>query len=132
MKNKKFLIAGIILAVAVIGLIYNTALNTSATHLRPAEFKKKTEGGQLRKGTPIKLVGTVVKGSIDRSGGKLRFNVKDKTAEVEVVYEGAIPDTFAAEREVILEGPYKGVEPFEATQLIAKCPSKYQAKIKGK
>lgn len=126
MQNKKFLIAGFILAVAIIGLTFNTALKTSATHMRPSRFKELSEKNKIRKGAAIKLTGTVVKGSVDKSAGKLAFKITDKKSQISIVYEGTIPDAFAEGRDVIIDGAYTDGEPFIATQLSTKCPSKYE------
>ncbi len=43
-----------------------------------------------------------------------------------VIYKGVVPDTVRAGTQVVVEGHYvQGV--FQASTLLAKCPSKFQA-----
>jgi cytochrome c-type biogenesis protein CcmE len=50
-------------------------------------------------------------------GGRERLNVE---------YRGAIPDTFAAGREVVVEGASDRAGVFQADLLLTRCASKYQ------
>jgi cytochrome c-type biogenesis protein CcmE len=135
--NKKMFIAGAVLALAVIGLIFNVAFKTSATYMKPSEFKNKSDKGALREGTPSKLVGNVTKGSVSAINGKLKFKVEDSTTTksnpkktmIAVSYDGTVPSGFAEGRYVILDGSYTGGNLFNATSLATKCPSKYKAKV---
>ncbi|WP_319582127.1 cytochrome c maturation protein CcmE [uncultured Pseudodesulfovibrio sp.] len=53
----------------------------------------------------------------------------DKTLRVE--YKGALPDTFKADVEVIVEGKFSSDgQVFVARTLVTKCPSKYEEKSK--
>jgi cytochrome c-type biogenesis protein CcmE len=47
---------------------------------------------------------------------------------VKVHYTGLLPDMFAEDRNVVVEGPYTDAVPFEARVVLTSCPSKYQAK----
>lgn len=79
-----------------------------------------------------RLFGTVKDEGIARLGDKpgVRFQLEDKdnaSQTLWVVYEGAVPDTFKAGAEVIVEGSLGGVNAdFKAETLMTKCPSKYQ------
>lgn len=58
---------------------------------------------------------------------------KDGSERVSVVYEGLMPDAFAAGREVVVEGDYRHADrALYASKLVTKCPSKYEAKGLGK
>jgi cytochrome c-type biogenesis protein CcmE len=50
---------------------------------------------------------------------------------ITVRYAGIVPDTFKDDAEVIVSGSVKGDGTFVAKDLIAKCPSKYEAKSKA-
>ncbi len=57
----------------------------------------------------------------------LRFNLKDSKGEVmPVEYHGVIPGNFDQAVSVVAIGQFQR-DHFEATQLLVKCPSKYQA-----
>ena len=57
----------------------------------------------------------------------LRFNLKDSKGDVmPVEYHGVIPGNFDQAVSVVAIGQFQN-DHFEATQLLVKCPSKYQA-----
>ena len=56
----------------------------------------------------------------------LRFNLKDSKGEVmPVEYHGVVPGNFAQAVGVVAIGEFQK-DHFEASQLLVKCPSKYQ------
>lgn len=64
----------------------------------------------------------------------VRFQLEDKdnaSQTLWVVFEGAVPDTFKAGAEVIVEGRLEPGESFKAETLMTKCPSKYQKENRG-
>jgi len=77
--------------------------------------------------------GKVEAGSIERlpGGMDLRFTVTDGSATLPVTYHGVIPDTFVDEAAVVVEGRLEANGTFVAHQLLAKCPSKYEAARDG-
>ena len=66
-----------------------------------------------------------MEGSIDwnPSALELNFMITDGDAGLPVVYEGAIPDAFAAEKDIVVEGVYNPDGVFHATDILLKCPS---------
>lgn len=97
-----------------------------AYYVTVAEFKDKgAPTGRFR------VNGKVETGSIERepSGRRVRFTIKDQVggAELPVDYTGIIPDTFVDDADVVVEGKNREDGVFEATTLLAKCPSKYEA-----
>lgn len=106
-----------------VGLSENTMpfINVSeALAMPPADLK------------PARLFGTVREDGLARMADKpgVTFQLGDKddaSKALWVVYEGAVPDTFKAGAEVIVEGSVQdGDSPFKAESLMTKCPSKYQ------
>lgn len=60
----------------------------------------------------------------------LKFSLKDTKGDVmPVEYRGVIPGNFDQAVSIVAIGQYKG-DHFEASQLLVKCPSKYQAMAK--
>ena len=83
-------------------------------------------------GKGIRVNGHVLAGSIRRyeDGTGVDFAVVEKKTEetLAVTYAGLIPDTFKENAEVVVEGIYDPGNPtFQATTVLAKCPSKYEA-----
>ena len=76
----------------------------------------------------FRVNGKVVSGSIQKQSGVLgaRFEMTDGNGTLPVVFRKELPDTFVDQAEVVVEGRMKdGI--FEATTLLAKCPSKYES-----
>ncbi len=60
----------------------------------------------------------------------VRFNVTDGQAAIPVEYHGVVPDTFVDGADVVVEGGLRQDGTFVASNLLAKCPSKYEAAAK--
>jgi cytochrome c-type biogenesis protein CcmE len=84
-----------------------------------------------------RLFGTVKDEGIVRleNGPGVKFQLEDKdnaSLALWVVFSGAVPDTFKAGAEVIVEGSFTNPsEAFKAETLMTKCPSKYQKENRG-
>ncbi len=68
-------------------------------------------------------------GTIERlpTGMDVRFVMTDGQTELAVSYHGVIPDTFVDQAAVVVEGRLQDDGTFLAHNLLAKCPSKYEA-----
>jgi cytochrome c-type biogenesis protein CcmE len=75
----------------------------------------------------VRLGGTIAPGSItwDASHRHLRFLITDGQRVLPVAYAGVVPDVFGAGRQVVVEGTLSRGGRFDATMLLAKCPTKY-------
>jgi cytochrome c-type biogenesis protein CcmE len=99
---------------------------------------------EAMKGQKIRVGGKVEKGTILQKKGTLeyRFEVKPidemmkfpeaKGKTVTVAYNGIVPDTFKDDAQVIVGGTLGADGVFVAQDLVAKCPSKYEAADKNK
>lgn len=78
-------------------------------------------------GKPMNLHGFVVPGSIQRRPNTLdyRFQIKNGESVVLANYTGIVPDTFKDDSEVVLTGKLEPSNAFTTTEVMAKCPSKY-------
>jgi cytochrome c-type biogenesis protein CcmE len=77
----------------------------------------------------LRVSGKVVEGTIQQgpAANAVRFDVSDGNgATVPVAYQGVVPDTFQDGGEVVVEGGLGPGGVFQATTLLAKCPSKYE------
>jgi cytochrome c-type biogenesis protein CcmE len=82
-------------------------------------------------GKRLQLHGFVVDHSILRKPDTLdyRFQVQNNGKVVPVRYSGVVPDTFKGGAEVVLKGRLdNGGFTVDANGVMAKCPSKYEAK----
>ena len=96
-----------------------------------------TELAQLPRAPQVegfRLDGKVVAGTIDydRREQRLAFAMTDGKEKIAVVYSGLMPDAFGDGREVVVEGTYhQDRRVLEASKLVTKCPSKYEAEGLG-
>lgn len=76
----------------------------------------------------FRVNGNVVPGSIvrDDTGMGVTFAITDGEREMQVTYAKELPDTFKAGAEVVVEGRVSPDGVFQASFLLAKCPSKYE------
>jgi cytochrome c-type biogenesis protein CcmE len=84
----------------------------------------------------LQMHGFVVPGSIkkrldkEHSQIEYKFQAINCGKEVEVRYSGTVPDTFKDRAEVVVKGSFADGR-FDAHDISAKCPSKYQARPDG-
>ena len=131
-RNKFLLGAGIIIA-SVIFLIASGVKETGVYFLTPTELVSKVEADPTFYDVGIKVGAKVVPGSIrrDDAARRVEFAVSDGSKQFEVTYTGIVPDTFtdANDIEVIVEGKYGRDGVFRATEVLAKCGSRYEAEL---
>ncbi|MBI2321055.1 MAG: cytochrome c maturation protein CcmE [Chloroflexi bacterium] len=122
----KLLVCGVLIASALVYLV-STAMSTTMVYYVTAPELKSGTGAAAR--DQVRLAGWVVGPSVERQGNSLRFAVTDLMSgeQVQVTYKGVVPDIFGDGIEVIVDGRYaREREVFEATTLLAKCPSKFE------
>jgi cytochrome c-type biogenesis protein CcmE len=75
----------------------------------------------------LRVAGNVAPGSIERSGTNAHFALLEQGKRLDVVYQGSEPppDTFKDDAQALAIGTYGRDGVFHATQLQAKCASKY-------
>jgi cytochrome c-type biogenesis protein CcmE len=75
----------------------------------------------------LRVAGSVVPGSIKRSGTRVDFRLKENDLTLPVSYTGteAPPDTFKDDSQALADGSFGRDGVFHAKQLQAKCASKY-------
>lgn len=124
--NKKLIIGGLIILMVVGYLFWSGMKDSSVYFLTVEEFFAQID--QLEgKGTRIN--GDIVPGSIkwDAPSLQLTFQLSDGSNILNVRHTGVAPDTFQEGLSVVVEGKYENGT-FNATQIMTKCPSKYEAK----
>jgi len=87
----------------------------------PSELAEKAAPNQR-----VRLGGLVVEGTLRRDeAGAMRFAVTDGVTQVEVRYEGLLPDLFREGQGVVAEGTWTAGEAFEAERVLAKHDETY-------
>ncbi len=126
LRRKQFLVAGLVIVVALGYLGYNAFQSASMYYLTVGELLAK---GEAAYGEQLRVSGKVVEGTVqtDSEPNVLRFSIADSDGTaMPAVYEGIVPDAFKASADVVLEGELTPPGVFEASFLLAKCPSKYE------
>jgi len=124
-KKTKFVVGGVIIALAVVYLIYTGIQSASAYFLTVDELYAKGVAMQNR---TVRVSGAVDADTINFDNRNLivTFDVTSDTGErMPVIFHGPKPDQMREGAEAILEGKYDG-EIFTAQSLLLKCPSRYQ------
>lgn len=125
----KFAIAGLVLAVAVGYLIFSSVSTSAEYYLTVGELKAKAPAVYNQS---VRVAGLVDGASIDRDAraGTLKFVAEDSSGKLPVVYKGgAVPDIFGPGIQVVVEGKYVPDGTFQADNLLAQCPSKYEDSV---
>ncbi len=75
----------------------------------------------------LRVAGNVEPGSIHRAGTNAHFTLLEQGKKLDVAYQGTEPppDTFKDDAQALAIGTYGRDNVFHATQLQAKCASKY-------
>ena len=124
-KKTKFIAGGVIIALAIIYLIYTGVQSTAAYFLTVDELYAKGEAIQNQ---TVRVSGKVDAATIDFDNRDLilTFDVlSDSGTRMPVVFNGPKPDQMREGAEAILEGKYDGSQ-FTAQSLLLKCPSRYE------
>lgn len=117
----KFIVGGVVILLAVAYLAFISLGTSTVYYLTVGELRAKGPSAQI-----VRVSGKVVPGSITREGKVVRFAVSDGGGQLPVSYSGLVPDIFAENIDVVVEGRYADESSFRATNLLTKCPSKFQ------
>lgn len=121
----RFGIAAGVIALAIVGLIGFSLSRATAYYRTPAELL----AGSYKANVRVRVAGVVVKDSVVRNGTLTTFAIEDGKASVPVTTGALLPDTFAGGVTVVAEGAMNPQGVFSATDVLAKCPSKFSAKV---
>lgn len=123
-----FIIAGLAIIAAVIYLVVANTGTSAEYYMTIHELRNCSSCG----GQSVRVAGFVSKDGVTKldNNQAISFNITDNTLAMPVMYRGIVPDTVKAGTQVVVEGHLlNGV--FQATTLLAKCPSKFQAATPG-
>jgi cytochrome c-type biogenesis protein CcmE len=125
-RTAKLLIGtGVILAVLGTLVVWAMARpGSTAFYVTTSEL---VAHGPTDPGQELKVNGKVVAGSIHQEGIHTTFDVSDGHRAVTVTTDQPLPDAFKEGSDVVARGSYDG-RLVTATEVLAKCPSKFKAK----
>ena len=124
LRKKRFYIGGAIVLTAIAYLSYAGFAGGATYYYTVGElFEMGTSTG----GENIRVSGEVAPGSVQQeaAGRTLGFTITDGEENLPVVYQGVVPDAFTVGGEVVVEGHLGPDGVFQASTLLAKCPSRY-------
>ena len=155
MRNAKFLVGGLLIIAAVVYLIVSSTQASAQYFLTIGELQaRKAE----MTGREVRVSGAVIGDSINYDskalsltftvanipgdnkeidalgglGAVLKAAVADTSqARMNVVYNGVKPDLLKNEAQAIMTGKYNDDGTFTATELLLKCPTKYEEAVPG-
>ena len=124
LKQLKFIVGGVIVLVAMGVLGYQGYVNSATYYyITVSEFASQQSTFTDKN---VRVAGNVTDGTVERQGTTLKFTMTDGQDSLPVVYKGVVPDSFKAGIEAVVLGKLNPDSIFEATELLAKCPSKYE------
>lgn len=130
----RFAVGAAVIVAGVTALIVTGVRETGVYFLTPTQLMTRTTSDSTFHDVGIKVGAKVVPGSVHRdpNARTIDFQVSDGTTQFPVTYTGLVPDTFtdASNIEVIVEGKYGRDGVFRATEVLAKCGSRYEAEAK--
>ena len=124
--RKRFGIAAAVVGLAIAGLIAFALTGATAYYRTPAEL---LAAGANPTNQKVRVAGIVVKGTVRRDGADTSFQVEDQNVTLPVTTRAVLPDTFGDNVTVVAEGEMNAQGQFVATDVLAKCPSKFSAKV---
>jgi cytochrome c-type biogenesis protein CcmE len=125
-SNKRFLIAGIAVIVAVFAYLLYGGLDKNVVYfLTPRELLAKGSEGV---NVPVRLGGQVKPGTVKWNDASLdlSFTVTDGSGDIAVHSRGAPPQMFRDGMGVVVEGRYHPDGVFQSTNLIVKHSNEYR------
>ena len=122
-RNQRLMIISVVGAVLVLAATLTFAgLRDSVVYfVAPSELAVKAKAGHR-----VRLGGLVVEGTVHRDAdGAVSFAVTDGAAQVNVRYDGLLPDLFREGQGVVAEGRYTPGRSFEAERVLARHDETY-------
>jgi len=124
-KRRLIVVSGIIVIVVILILAFGTggamAKTVDVSQAASGEYQDKK----------IQVTGKVVKDSFEIKDSILTFSIYDPQGDpkkhLRVSYEGSVATTFGADVEAICTGKITAEGVLRATELVTKCPSKYES-----
>lgn len=136
-RKRLLLLVPLVMAAAAIVAIVLVGMEDKGTYSKPVDALLAQRVKYVNK--PVRTEGNLVHGSLMKrdSPCEYRFTVEKNGAEIPVSYMGCVvPDTFrdvpSVDVEVEVAGTLRPDGKFDATQVLAKCPSRYDMDKKAK
>lgn len=132
-QGRRYVRFGAVITVILLSLgylAYTGVRDSKSYYVTITELNGMGNGAYSKR---LRVAGNVVPGSIKRQGTHLEFLLVEQDRTLPVVYSGteAPPDTFKDNAQALAEGRFGRDGVFHATNIQAKCASKYAPKQPG-
>jgi cytochrome c-type biogenesis protein CcmE len=133
MKKKR---VSLMLSIAVMagGVIYMLAFGFDDTVVYYKTVDELLTNPSRFETRPVRINGVLVPGSVKTKPGtdEFRFQLKKRDKTLTVAFAGILPDTMQEGQELVVHGVFDTRENlFRASEILTKCPSKYEARAKA-
>jgi len=120
----KFIVATVIILGTIAYLSFSGGRDNKSYYVTIGELQGMGNKAYVRH---LRVAGNVAPGSIHRVGTNATFDLLEQGRKLSVVYQGSEPppDTFKDDAQALAVGTYSRDGVFHATELQAKCASKY-------
>jgi cytochrome c-type biogenesis protein CcmE len=124
--KRKFFVGGGVILIAVAYLLYLSFGSSVSYYVTVGEFFDRSN--ELYD-TNVRVAGKIADASIEWNADdlELMFTITEGGESLPVIYHGAQPSGFKEGSNILVEGKYNSDGVFRASQLILKCPSKYES-----
>lgn len=130
------MVVALVMAAAAIVALVLTMMKDKAVYSKPVDDLVKNQAKFV--GRSVRAEGTLVHGTLMKRDQpcEYRFTISKNSVDVPVRYAGCVvPDTFrdvpGMDVGVTVVGELQADGSFEASEVMAKCPSKYEMKQKS-
>jgi cytochrome c-type biogenesis protein CcmE len=124
-QQRIYAVVVVLLGVAVATGLTLTALRQNVTFFYSPSEIAGTDAPFVAPARAFRLGGLVKTGSVRKQGLQMRFTVTDNRADIDVIYEGVVPNLFAENKGVVATGKLNEDGVFIAQQLLAKHDENY-------
>jgi cytochrome c-type biogenesis protein CcmE len=123
-NSTKIIVAAVIVLATVAYLAFTGGRDNKSYYVTISELQGMGDKAYVRH---LRVAGNVAPGSIHRAGANATFDLLEQGRKLSVVYQGSEPppDTFKDDAQALAVGTYSRDGVFHATELQAKCASKY-------
>ena len=129
MKRKISYLLGFALIAGVLVYLLLTTFNSSLQYY--VTVSELMGGKTVYAGKTMKVAGRGSGIQKEEGASVYHFTLSEGGASLQVVYRGFVPDTFKEGSDVVATGLWNEEGTFIATEILAKCASKYEAKLKN-
>lgn len=135
-RDRRFFAGLVGVGAVVTYLVWTGISDTMVYYMTPSELLAKVEASPETRAQGVRVSGMLVPGSYGYSTAELLHTFvvsdpNDPSIEIPVEFRHPLPDTFNdsgdMDVQVVMEGRYREDGVFEATEVMTKCASRYEA-----